>query len=185
MSLDQFIGKIKDFEILSASLKIDYFMYYLTIVNKAEGARPKDIELCFDQLKIRKYSNTSSYLRNNSKKIKGKSPKFIFHNGLYHLERQNKIQIDSIIGTPQKIDPTNNYFPLELFANTRGYLESIAIQTAACYDNGLFDACSVMTRKLLEVLIIEAFERHNIASKIKDNNDNFFFLSDLFEYKSR
>jgi hypothetical protein len=78
-------------------------------------------------------------------------------------------------------NPSNDYFPLEIFKNTRGYIESISLQAAACYDNGLFDACAVMTRKLLEVLIIEAFERHLIVSKIKDTNDNFFSLSDLID----
>lgn len=38
-----------------------------------------------------------------------------------------------------------------------------------------------MTRKLLEVLIIEAFERHNISNKLKNSSDNFYYLSDLIE----
>jgi hypothetical protein len=36
-----------------------------------------------------------------------------------------------------------------------------------------------MVRRLLETLIIEAFEAHKIAGKIKDNNGDFFYLSDL------
>lgn len=38
-----------------------------------------------------------------------------------------------------------------------------------------------MTRKLLEGLIIEAFERHNISNKLKNSSDNFYYLSDLIE----
>jgi hypothetical protein len=36
-----------------------------------------------------------------------------------------------------------------------------------------------MIRRLLETLIIETFEFHKIANKIKDGNGDFFFLSDL------
>ena len=36
-----------------------------------------------------------------------------------------------------------------------------------------------MTRKLLETLIIECFEFHEISSKIKNGDGDFFYLSDL------
>lgn len=96
-------------------------------------------------------------------------------------ERSKKNEIDGLVGASPILIPTDNYFPLEIFNNTRGYLQSIAKQAANCYDYGLYDACSVMTRKLLEVLIIEAFERHNIAAKIKGPSGNFFYLSDLVD----
>src|SRR5690606_837978 len=117
----------------------------------------------------------------NTKKLKGKPPKFILQKGAYHLERSKKNEIDALINMPRVVIPTNNYFPLELFDNTRGYLTTIAQQAAACYDRGLYDACSVMTRKLLKVLIIEAFERHNISNKHKNSSYNFYYLSDLIE----
>lgn len=181
MTLEKFVSNIKDFNNISASTKIDFFVYFLTVIENKEGANNKDVESCFDVLKISKYSNIPAYLKTNSKKAKSKSAKFIVQKGSYHLERTRKGEIDTILNVPPDLNPTDAYFPLELFTNTRGYLESIAKQTAACYDYGLFDACAVMTRKLLEVLIIEAFESYNISSKIKDNNDNFFFLSDLID----
>lgn len=45
----------------------------------------------------------------------------------------------------------------------------------------MLDACSVMTRKLLELLIIEAFERYRISAKIKNTSGNFLYLSDLID----
>lgn len=181
MTLDTFVHQINDFDTFSASKKIDYFVYYHTILKENEGAVAKDIEACFDELKTTKYSNIPQYLKSNTKKVKGKSAKFILQKGAYHLERSKKIEIDALMNMPRVIVPTNNYFPLELFNNTRGYLTIISQQAAACYDQGLYDACSVMTRKLLEVLIIEAFERHNISNKLKNSSGNFFYLSDLIE----
>lgn len=181
MTLDAFVNRINEFDTFTASSKIDYFVYYHTVIKENEGATAKDIEMCFDELKTTKYSNIPQYLKNNTKKLKGKPPKFILQKGAYHLERSKNNEIDALINMPRVVIPTNNYFPFELFDNTRGYLTTIAQQAAACYDQGLYDACSVMTRKLLEVLIIEAFERHNISNKLKNSSDNFYYLSDLIE----
>lgn len=181
MVLDAFVHRINDFDTYTASSKIDYFIYYHTVIKENEGATAKDIEAYFDELKTTKYSNIPQYLKNNTKKLKGKTPKFILQKGAYHLERSKKNEIDALMNMPRVVVPTNNYFPLELFDNTRGYLTTVAQQAAACYDQGLYDACSVMTRKLLEVLIIEAFERHNISNKLKNSSDNFYYLSDLIE----
>jgi hypothetical protein len=181
MSLEHFAASIKDFDALAASNKIDFFIYYLTIIKDQEGVKSKDVDACFNELKTRKYTNTSQYLAKNAKKQRNKLPKFIVQKGLYHLERTRKAEMDAFVNAPKTIAPSSNYFPLELFNNTRTYLQTIANQAAACYDQGLYDACSVMTRKLLEVLIIEAFERYNISSKLKNSSDNFFYLSDLIE----
>lgn len=183
MTLEVFVNQINDFDSLSASQKIDYFVYFHTSIMGNEGCSPREIENYFDQLKTSKYSNIPQYLKKNSKKSKGKITKFVLQKGLYHLERTKKIEIDGLMSIPKVIAPTNSYFPLELFDNTRDYLKTIAKQAASCYDQGLYDACSVMTRKLLEVLIIESFERFNISSKIKNaSNGHFYFLSDLIDY---
>jgi hypothetical protein len=181
MKMDEFIHKIPNFDTASAGSKIEYFVYYETVIKGKEGVKAKDIDDCFDALKTPKYSNTSQYLASHSKKVKGKTPKFIIQKGLYHLERSKKTEIDKVIGTPKPIAPSDNYFPLELFKGTRGYLETISTQAASCYDNGLYDACSVMTRKLLEVLIIETFERYIISNNIKNPAGHFFYLSDLID----
>lgn len=70
--------------------------------------------------------------------------------------------------------------PASLVANTRGYIERVVNQINGCYEKGWFDGCAVMMRRLLETLIIECFEAHNIANKIKNSSTNdFFYLSDL------
>jgi len=183
MSLEEFASRIDSFDTLSASGKIDYFVYYYTVILGNVGCTPKDVENCFEELKTPRYTNVSQYLKTNSKKTKSKSIKFILQKGLYHLERSKKNEMDSLLSVPKAVAPTNNYFPLELFDNTRDYLKTIAKQAASCYDQGLYDACSVMTRKLLEVLIIESFERFNMSSKIKNtSNGHFYFLSDLIDH---
>jgi hypothetical protein len=69
--------------------------------------------------------------------------------------------------------------PFTIIRGTRGYLERITHQINGTYTNGWYDSCAVMLRRLIETLIIEAFEYHNIAQKIKNGSGDFFFLSDL------
>jgi hypothetical protein len=69
--------------------------------------------------------------------------------------------------------------PLALFKNTRGYLFKVAVQVNQTYEQTCFDACAVMIRRLVEILLIESFEAHNKASIIKDNNGDYYMLSDL------
>ena len=75
--------------------------------------------------------------------------------------------------------PSDDLFPLELISNTKSYIETTAKQASGCYDHGYFDASAVMTRKLLETLIIECFEAYNISKKIKNSNKDFLSLSNL------
>jgi len=60
----------------------------------------------------------------------------------------------------------------------RSYIERIVYQINGAYENGWYDACAVMIRRLLETLIIESFEAHDLADRIK-KNDDFMYLRDL------
>jgi hypothetical protein len=76
---------------------------------------------------------------------------------------------------------TQSVIITSLVRGTRGYIERIANQINGTYENGWYDACSVLLRRILETLIIEAFEHHAISHKIKNNNGDFLYLRDLIE----
>ena len=65
--------------------------------------------------------------------------------------------------------------------NTRGYIEKVANQANGSYENGWYDACAVMLRRILETLIIETFEKHKIDSKIKNSSGDILYLRDLID----
>lgn len=69
--------------------------------------------------------------------------------------------------------------PLSVVRGTRGYLVRVANQVNGCYEHGWFDACAVMIRRLVETLIIEAFEHEGIDCRIKDPNGDFESLDVL------
>jgi hypothetical protein len=70
---------------------------------------------------------------------------------------------------------------MSLVRGTRGYIERVANQIKEAYENGWYDACAVMLRRLVETLIIEAFETHTIAAKIQNENGDFLYLRDLID----
>lgn len=178
--LETFIEKIEGFEELFASAKIDFFAYFLLIDRKNDGFKPGDIGVCFDSLHITPYSNIPAYLATNST---GKAKKFFKKNGSrYYIERTFKQDLDGKVGTPALPSRVHSdFFPIELFDKTRTYLTTLANQALLSYNKGIYDGCSVLTRKLIEILIIEAFERHGIERKIKNTDGSFLYLSDLID----
>jgi uncharacterized protein YodC (DUF2158 family) len=66
-----------------------------------------------------------------------------------------------------------------LVSGTRVYIETVVQQINGSYECGWYDACGVMIRRLVETLIIEAFEHHKIDSQIKNSAGDFVMLSDL------
>lgn len=67
-------------------------------------------------------------------------------------------------------------FPLVTLNQTkRGYLIAVGRQANGCYAAGWYDGCAVMMRRLLESVVIEAFEAKRIDAKIKDPTTGDFF----------
>lgn len=87
------------------------------------------------------------------------------------------------LGPPEEglVSETQAVILKSLVRGTRGYIERVSNQINGAYENGWYDACAVMLRRLIETLIIEAFEHHRIASKIKNINGDFLFLRDLID----
>lgn len=71
--------------------------------------------------------------------------------------------------------------PASVVRGTRGYIEKIANQINGCYEKGWYDACAVMIRRLIETLLVEAFESKKIEAKIKNPQGDFLFLEELID----
>lgn len=90
-------------------------------------------------------------------------------------------EINKYIGPPieGKIPLSQQVISYSLVRGTRSYIEKIVYQINGSYENGWYDCCSVMIRRLIETLIIETFENHKIANNIKNSSGDFRFLGDL------
>lgn len=64
------------------------------------------------------------------------------------------------------------------FLATRRYLETLVFQINGSYQFGFFDACMVLCRRLMETLLIEAFEQNGHSAAIKQQS-NHLQLSEI------
>ncbi len=82
---------------------------------------------------------------------------------------------------PSESLPSHHEMVLDtaLIKRTRGYIEIIVNQINNTYENGCYDACAVMIRRLIETLIIETFEQNNITDQIKTPSGELMPLSEL------
>ena len=180
--LEKFIDSVKGFDSLSSSEKIPFFMLFLESENK-EYIMPAEVRECFDKLCIKPYSNIAQFLSNKSK---GKADMFIKAKNGYKLSRTYKKNIATMLSNePPTAMPSNDLLDVSIFQHAPYYIQRNAQEMCHCYDKGLFDACLVMMRKLMETLIIECFMRHSADGRIKDCQGHYFYLSDLIpEYIS-
>ncbi len=79
------------------------------------------------------------------------------------------------------IPRSEQVLPMAVVDKTRGYIVKVVQQANGCYEHQWFDACAVMIRKLVEILIIEVFEAHAKSADIKDKDHNYFMLGDLVD----
>src|ERR1700704_4102878 len=102
---------------------------------------------------------------------------------IFAAARAIQADIEIQIGPPEEglLAASQQVIMNSLVRGTRGYIERIANQINGAYENGWYDACAVLLRRLLETLIIEAFEHHKIAEKIKSKGSDFLYLKDLIE----
>jgi hypothetical protein len=99
------------------------------------------------------------------------------------LSLVKKIQKDS---SPRYLPPSEGtrprsemVLPRALVKGTRGYIEKITNQINGSYEFGWYDGCAVMMRRLIETLLIEAFEKHAIDHKVKNADGDFIRLSEI------
>ena len=74
---------------------------------------------------------------------------------------------------------SDSIVPRSVVRNSRAYIERIVCQVNGCYDSGWYDACAVMIRRLIETLLIEAFESAGISEKIKSPSGDFLPLAEI------
>ena len=91
-------------------------------------------------------------------------------------------EIETTLSTTSRCPPRGDLFSLDITKGTRPYIESIAEQANGSFEQGWYDACAVMLRRLLETLIIECYERHEMADSIKGEDGNFFSLRELIAH---
>lgn len=84
-------------------------------------------------------------------------------------------------GIQPSMDHSTGYLHASVWNGTRGYIESICKQLNGCFRAAYYDAASVMLRRIMETLIIEAYEHLKRDDEIKDSDGNYYMLKNLVE----
>jgi hypothetical protein len=84
-------------------------------------------------------------------------------------------------GIQPAMDHKSGFLSEPIWRNTRGYVEAICRELNGCFRHAYYNAAAVMLRRLLETLIIEAYEHLGRETEIKDGGGNYLMLSDLAE----
>lgn len=162
--LELFLLQILDFGQQSSGSLIDYFVYFLTIIEKRESIRPVDVESCFELAHLTPYSNVSAYLSRNAKSTRNKTPKFIKSRGGYQLERSRQLQIQKDIHSgPAKLE--TSHLLRSLLPKLNNKREQSFLQEAIdCYEIGARRAAIVMTWILAICHLYEYIFKHELAA---------------------
>lgn len=87
----------------------------------------------------------------------------------------------NIDGIQPPMDHSTGYLPEAIWSKTRPYIEAVCKQLNGCVRAAYYDAASVMLRRLIETLIIEAYEAIHREQEIKSADGNYYMLKDLVE----
>lgn len=88
---------------------------------------------------------------------------------------------DDLDGIQPAMDHSCGYLPEPVWRNTRNYIEEVCRELNGCFRSAYYNAAAVMLRRLLETLIIEAYEHLGRENEIRDGGGNYLMLSDLAE----
>lgn len=84
---------------------------------------------------------------------------------------------------PRKLPPEEAYaddiLPFDLYKNTRQNIEKIGDQINKSFYYGIYDAAAVLMRRLVEMLLILAFQASNEETKILSVDGNYLQLSQI------
>ena len=162
--LEAYLLQIPDYSALPPSILIEYFVYFLTVLEEKESIQATDIEACFNLTRLKKYSNISAYLSSNSKNKKGSKPKFIKTKSGYQLERSHQLQIQkSLHSGPAKVE--TSHLLRGLLSKLTEKKEQIFLQEAIdCYEIGARRATIVLVWILAVCHLHEYIFKNELSS---------------------
>lgn len=81
-------------------------------------------------------------------------------------------------GTPTTAPASVVFIPNDLIDDRHGVLKKVLWEINHCYESACYNGCAAMIRRLVESLIVQGFEHHAIADRIK-RNGNYLDFSEL------
>lgn len=171
---NNFLSRVPDLTKLPQTELVDYFVYFLTLVEGKPGSTASDVDECFRAAHLPMYSYVRQYLSRKSSHKRGQTPSFIRDKQGYHLTRSKKDELDKKLGTePVKIETSRVLRELldKLVVDTeRDFLK----EAIDCYEVGAYRAAIILVwiltlDHLYEYILVHALTSFNSElAKVKD-----------------
>lgn len=174
MNLDAFVESV---DLLSKSeiQKVKYLFYYFLKCEGLAEAGPAEVKHWFNELNLGQpnISRLARNIKSSSEFIRGSSTTAF----RLHAKTIKSLgeEIPDLSGVSEEIVSRSTILPEVLFktANPRGYIVKLCEQINASYEHNLFDACAVLMRRLLEILLIHSYQHRSLESKIQAQDGSF------------
>lgn len=177
MTLDEFcksIGRLK----LDNAQKAVAILWFLD--QEETGIQKTYLELS----KIIRANHIGSPNPSDLRKRIAKTHCVYTRSGSFWIREDKKAEIrswvsEALIGMPETVPIDEEFLPEAVYKSSRKYINQVCIQLNGSYFRVYFDCAAVMIRRLIETLIIEAYEKEKRETEIKDGNNNYYMLGDL------
>lgn len=181
-------------------MKFENFVEYTDLVGKPEIDRAKMVlfhstssfgisEMSVSEI-VRKLEQNGfskinkSRLENNIKKSKDFA--IGSKKGLYKLTlkslRSLKTEYPLVKKRSEEVIAEESILPNSLFQPSRGFIEKICIQINGTYNHNYFDACAVLMRRLIEILLILTYQDHKKENEIQESTNDYKGLNFIINY---
>ena len=175
MTLEEY-AKLVDLFSKTEIEKVRFLAYYMLERQGVKDFTPKEVEGWFGALQLARPN------RSRLRRRLVESRHFVKGNrqDSFALEaRQLEALRDSypeIIERSDEVIAPDVVLPESLYRATRGYIECLARQINASYEYNIFDGCAVLMRRLVEVLLILAYQHNGNDHVIQDDYGNYVML---------
>lgn len=94
----------------------------------------------------------------------------------FEFVKDLETRFTSMVQKSQDVVDDGTIIPEVDYKDTRGYIVALAKQINISYEQNAFDGCTVLMRRLVEVLLILSYQHLNIETVIQDANRNYQML---------
>lgn len=160
-------------------------LWYFDLQEGKPELRPAFLAELMQDLSLRRQVNATRLGRQllaNRAVMRGKEM------GTVRLRLASRSRLSSrygaITGTVAPPEQGAPIVPADLFDNTRPHLQALVAQINGTYRSGFYDACAVMCRRLLNCLLLLAFESAAKGKVIRDASGEYRAFADIIELAS-
>lgn len=158
--VNRFYNSIENSALISQSLLIEFFVYFLTVECGNESARPKEVEACFADCDLAPPSNVSSRLAEG---VKSKPPRFIKTKVGYKLQRHRKEYLSEQLGAQAMVSQTSAALRSLEHKLPAGAAKTFLAETLDCFEVGANRATIVMAWILTMDHLFDHIFKHRLA----------------------